>query len=447
MTSESKIRVLLIDSAGQEREKLKALLENWGFEVTTADTGRIGYDLVKKIQPTIILSDLIVPEMDGLSVFEALKKDGVLDPIAFIFLSAHGNIDTAVEAIKKGAYDFLTKPLDIIRLKVLLETIAKRSSAAREMYALRDKVRKLGTFGKLNGSTAKMKAIFKLVEVMAPTTASILITGESGTGKDLLAKTIHQSSKRKDEPFISFNCKTIPEDLLEKELFGQGNEPGSFELADHGTIFMDEIGSLAVELQGKLLHVLETGTIRKLGGKNESQVDVRVIAANHRSLEEAVEEDGFREDLLSQLNVFHVRIPALRERAEDIPLLGQNFIEEFNLKNDRNTKGISREALNLLKAYSWPGNVRELKNVIERSVIVCKEDYIGVADLPENLTSKAHKVPTVQFRLGQTMEDVEKDFLFNTLNYVDGNKTKAAKMLDISLKTLHNKLAKYKSSI
>ncbi len=451
-----KLRVLIVDDEANAREGLRDLLESWGYEVELAADGRAGLETIKRFQPTAILSDLVMPEMDGLAFLQTLKEEGMIESIPFIILSAHGNIGTAVEAIKKGAYDFMTKPLDVVRLKILLENIAKRSVLAEEMNVLKDKVRKLGTFGKLNGSTPKMKNVFKQVQVIAPTTASVLITGESGTGKELVAKAIHNYSKRKDKAYIAINCAAIPESLLENELFGHekgaftganAQEAGCFELVDGGTIFLDEIGDMSPDMQTKLLRVLENGSFRRIGGKKEIHVDVRVIAATNRNLEEAVEESAFREDLFYRLNVFNIKLPPLRERAEDIPLLAQTFIEEFNLKNDRHVRGMSREAMNLLKKYSFPGNVRELKNVIERAVIVCNSEFIDVDDLPETLTSKAHKAPQVEFRLGQTMEEVEKHFLFHTINYVDGNKTKAAKMLDISLKTLHNKLAKYKSSI
>jgi len=454
--SQLKMRVLVVDDEDNAREGLSELLKGWGYEIAVAPNGKLGIESARRFQPHVIISDLVMPELDGMGLLEKLKEEKALGEITVIILSAHGNIESAVEAIKKGAYDFLTKPLDVVRLKILLENIAKRAAVQQEMVILRDKVRRLGTFGKLNGSTPKMKSVFKQIQVIAPTTASVLITGESGTGKELVAKAIHQNSKRKDKSYIAINCGAIPESLLENELFGHekgaftgavSQEGGCFELADGGTIFLDEIGEMSPDMQTKLLRVLENGTFRRIGGKKEIQVDVRVIAATNRNLEELVEEGNFREDLFYRLNVFSIKLPPLRERAEDIPLLAQNFIEEFNLKCDKAVKGQTREALNVIKKYSWPGNVRELKNVIERAVIVCSGDFIDVADLPENLTSKAHKAPTVEFRLGQTIEDVERDFLFHTINYVDGNKTKAAKMLNISLKTLHNKLAKYKSSV
>lgn len=455
-SSPPKVRILIVDDEENAREGLNDLLQSWGYDVAQAPNGRVGFELAKRFQPNIILSDLVMPDLDGLGLLDQLREEKILNEMTVIILSAHGNIDTAVEAIKKGAYDFFTKPVDVVRLKIQLENVAKRALVNQEMVALRDKVRRLGTFGKLNGSTPRMKAIFKQIQVIAPTTASVLITGESGTGKELVAKAIHTGSKRKDKAYIAINCAAIPESLLENELFGHekgaftgavAQDSGCFELADGGTIFLDEIGEMSPDMQTKLLRVLENGTFRRIGGKKELQVDVRVIAATNRNLEELVEEGGFREDLFYRLNVFSIKLPPLRERSEDLPLLAQTFIEEFNLKTDRHVKGLSREALNLIKKYSWPGNVRELKNVIERAVIVCTTDYIDVGDLPENLTSKAHKAPTVEFRLGQTMDDVERDFLFHTINYVDGNKTKAAKMLNISLKTLHNKLAKYKSSV
>lgn len=442
-----KVRILIIDDESNAREGLKDLLEVWGYEVAMAEDGGVAFETIKRFQPAIVLSDLVMPSIDGIKLLETLKEEEILDHTTFIILSAHGNIHSAVEAIKKGAYDFLTKPLDIVRLKIILEKISKRAAVDKEMVSLRDKVRKLGTFGRLNGSTPKMKAVFKQVQVIAPTTASVLIHGESGTGKELVAKSIFQNSKRNSKPYVAVNCATIPKSLLEKELFGYGSDIGCFELADGGTVFIDEVSELPLDLQNRFLQLLENNSLRRGGAKNELNVDVRVIAATNRNLEESLEDGSFREDLYSRLNIFSIKIPTLRERAEDIPLLATTFLEEFNLKNDREIQGISREVMSLFKAYSWPGNVRELKNVVERAVIVCKGDTLELEDLPENLTSKAHKAPTIQFRLGQTIENVEREFLFHTLSYVDGNKTKAAKMLDISLKTLHNKLAKYKSSI
>lgn len=451
-----KVRVLVVDDEANAREGLGDLLESWGYEIATAPDVRSAFDSVKKFQPAIIITDLKMPENDGMALLHLLKEEKLLDHTHVIVLSAHGNIESAVEAVKTGAEEFLTKPVDVARLKLTLEKISKRSLVYEEMLLLRDKVRKLGTFGKLNGSTPRMKEVFKQVQVIAPSSAAVLITGESGTGKELVAKAIHQNSKRNQKAYIPVNCAAIPASLLESELFGHekgaftgaiARKEGCFELADNGTLFLDEIGEMDADLQSKLLRVLEDGRFRRLGGTQEIQVDVRIITATNRDLEEAVEEGIFREDLYYRLNVFSIKLPALRERNEDISLLIQSFIEEFNVKNDRSIKGISKDALRTLKNYSFPGNVRELKNVIERAVIVSTNDVIEPEDLPESLTSKAQKAPSVSFNLGITLEEVEKQLLFHTINYVDGNKTKAAKMLDISLKTLHNKLNRYKSSV
>jgi DNA-binding NtrC family response regulator len=451
-----KIRVLVVDDESNAREGLKDLLETWGYEVFAGQDVRAGFDAVKKFQPAIIITDLKMPENDGMAFIHLLKEEQLMEHTHVIILSAHGDIQTAVEATKLGVEEFLTKPVDVSRLKLLLEKIGTRSRVYEEMLLLRDKVRKLGTFGKLNGSTPKMKAIFKQIQVIAPTSAPVLIIGESGTGKELVAKAVHQNSKRKERIYLPVNCAAIPPSLLESELFGHekgaftgavAQKLGCFELAHMGTLFLDEIGEMSPDLQSKLLRVLEDGSFRRLGGKAEQKVDVRVVAATNRNLEEAVEEGQFREDLYYRLNVFNIDLPPLRERLEDMPLLVQSFVEEFNVKNDRNVRGVSRDALRILKKYSFPGNVRELKNVIERAVIVSQNDVIEPEDLPENLTKKAQKAPTVEFDLGLPMEEIEKEWLFHTINYVNGNKTKAAKILNISLKTLHNKLNKYKSSV
>lgn len=456
MTQISSIHILVVDDEANAREGLKDLLEGWGFRVSAASDGKEALELIKKLPANVIISDLVMPEMTGMDLLQRVNSDGLLPHTTFIMLTAYGNIETAVQAIKEGAYDFLTKPLDVVRLKILLERVVKRKSLDAEMALLKDKVRKLGKFGALNGTTPQMKAVFKQVQVVAPTLAPVFITGEAGTGKDLLAKAIHQNSKRSAEPYISINCHTIPPSMLEGELFGSevpqpdGSvriEPGAFGLADRGTLFVDEITDMPAEIQIKLLRALEESKIRRVGGKIDIPVNVRMIAATNKMPEECVEDGSLREDLFYRLSVFSIKIPPLRDRAEDIPLLAHTFMEEFNLKNDRHVKGFTDEVINLIKKYSWPGNVRELKNVIERAVILCKNDYIEIKDLPESLTSKAHKTPTIEFRVGQTMDEVEKQFLFHTLSHADGNKTKAAKTLDISLKTLHNKLSKYKSSI
>lgn len=451
-----KIRVLVVDDEANAREGLKDLLESWGYEVQASADVRSAFENVKRFQPAIILTDLKMPGNDGTALLHLLKEEKLLDHTHVLILSAHGDIQTAVDTIKMGAEEFLTKPVDVARLKMTLEKISKRARVFEEMLLLRDKVRRLGTFGKLNGSTPKMKEVFRQIEIIAPSSAPVLITGESGTGKELVARAIHQNSKRTGKAYIPVNCAAIPETLLESELFGHEKgaftgavqrKEGCFEMAHNGTLFLDEIGEMNADLQTKLLRVLEDGRFRRLGGTQEVQVDVRVVAATNRNLEESVEEGSFREDLYYRLNVFNIMVPPLRERSEDIALLIQNFIEEFNVKNDRNVKGISREALRILKNYSFPGNVRELKNVIERAVIVSTNDVIEPEDLPEALRSKADKAPQISFNLGLTMEEVEKQFLFHTINFVDGNKTKAAKILNISLKTLHNKLNKYKSSV
>jgi len=452
----AKFKILVVEDEEQARRTMSDVLLTWGYDIETTENGQQAYERISKFHPTVILCDYEMPEMDGMALLNQLKEDALLEHTNFIMMSSHGTIDMAVEAVKKGASDFLRKPLDLVRLKLLLEKVTIRVDIEREVRALRDKVRRLGTFGKLNGTTPQMKNVFKQVQIIGPTTAAVLITGESGTGKQVVAKAIHSHSNRKDKPFLTVNCGAIPENLLEDELFGHEKgaieraatqKAGFFEVANGGTLFLDEIDQMPSDIQARILEVLETGGFHRIGGKTEIQTDVRVVAATNASLDELVEEKSFSAELFYRLNVFTVQIPPLRDREEDIPLLAQHFIEEFNLKNDRQVKGLTKKALTIIKKYSWPGNVRELKNTIERAVIVCQSDFIEASDLPETLTSKVSLTPTIEFRLGQTVAEVEKHFLFHTINHVNGNKTKASKILGISLKTLHNKLNKYKSSI
>jgi len=367
-------------------------------------------------------------------------------------LTAQGTIDSAVEAIKLGAYDYLTKPIDIVRLRNIIFQIIEKLEIESEIKVLRQQLKQLGSFGTLRGNTPIMQEVFHQIEVAAPSTASVLISGASGTGKELVAKAIHELSPRRPGPFIAINCAAIPETLLESEIFGHERgaftgaiktKEGCYEMADRGTIFLDEISQMALDLQSKLLRVLETGTFRRVGGKDEIAADVRIVAASNVDFEDAVKESLLRDDLFYRLNVFHLHLPELKERIPDIPLLAMGFIQEFNKKNDKEIKAIDHDAHNFLKSYSWPGNVRELRNVIERAVIVSKGSIITVSDLPPNITENIQTGPEVSFKIGMSITDIEKEAIVKTLDYTAGNKTEAAKILGISLKTLHNKLKAY----
>src|SRR5436189_2799824 len=376
-------RVLIVEDEPAARLGLEQLVKSWGFVAESASDGEEALEKVTTFRPAIVITDLIMPRMDGLGLLRALQQQGA--DATTLLLTAQGTVETAVEAMKEGAYDYLTKPVDIQRLKILLDKIVERLETMREVKALRRQLREHGAFGSLIGNSAEMRKIYSVVEQASPTSASVLITGESGTGKELVAQTIHQLSPRATFPFVAINCAAIPETLLESEIFGHekgaftgaaDRRQGCFELADRGTLFLDEIGEMTPATQVKLLRVLQERRFRRLGGKIEQTVDVRVIAATNIDPLEAVQNGKLREDLFYRLNVFSLRLPSLRERKDDMSLLVQSFINEFNGRNQRTIAGVDQQAMRMLEQYAWPGNVRELRNVIERATIIAPGPFI-----------------------------------------------------------------------
>jgi DNA-binding NtrC family response regulator len=360
--------------------------------------------------------------------------------------------------MKEGAYDYLTKPVDVARLRVLTPKAAERGEALREVALLRRKLSQVWGMGRLVGTSHGMQEVYRLIEVAAPTPAAVLISGESGTGKELVARTLHDLSPRSKGPFVAVNCAAIPETLLESEIFGHEKgaftgalerRPGCFELAHEGTIFLDEIAEMNPGTQAKFLRILQDNTVRRLGGKTEIKVDVRVLAATNKDPVKAIQEGTFREDLYYRLNVVSLNLPPLRERRDDIPALVQAFIEEFNARYDKHIRSVDEAVLNGLIASPWPGNVRELRNVLERAIIVCDGDTILPKHIPPRPSLRAAESAdgpdTVSFRVGTSLEDAEKALIIKTLSANGNNKTRAADVLGISLKTLHNKLKAYGS--
>ncbi|MFH1262591.1 MAG: sigma-54 dependent transcriptional regulator [Pseudomonadota bacterium] len=443
-------RILVVDDEESARSGLQELIESWGFETEAAEDGRTALDKIKSFRPHLILTDLVMPRMDAI----ALLKKVDLREVQVILLTAQGSIDSAVEAIKLGAYDYLTKPVDIVRLKRLLEHLAEKLDTDEEVKRLRYQLRQLGSFGRLHGTSPAMQELFRQIEVAAPSSASVLIAGSSGTGKELVARTIHDLSPRRNAPFIAINCSAIPATLLESELFGHERgaftgavktKEGCFELADGGTLFLDEIATMALELQTKLLRVLENGRFRRVGGRDELHANVRLIAASNIRFDDAIRDAVFREDLYYRLNVFQLSLPTLRERVADIPLLAQHFVDEMSERNHKEIRSIHPDAMNCLKHFAWPGNVRELKNTIERAVIVAREKTILLQDLPEAIRQHPAQGPVLSFPVGTPMDEIEKTAILRTLDLTGGNKTEAAKLLGLSLKTLHNKVNQYRA--
>jgi DNA-binding NtrC family response regulator len=445
-------RVLIVEDDPSTRTGLAELVQAWGFQTDEASDGEEGLRKVTSFRPAIIVSDLVMPRMGGHDLLRTLKDQ--LSDITFILLTAQGTIESAVEAIKDGAYDYLSKPVDPQRLRILLQKAVERQETLREVRLLRRQLREQGSFGRIVGNSPGIRSMYRVIEQAAPTAASVLVWGESGTGKELVAQTIHELSPRASFPFVAINCAAIPETLLESEIFGHekgaftgahDRRTGVFELAHRGTLFLDEIAEMMPATQVKLLRVLQERTFRRLGGRQEQSVDVRVIAATNRDPAEAVRDGKLREDLYYRLNVFTIDLPPLRERRADIPLLVQTFLNEFNTRNNKSVRAVDQEAMYLLERYPWPGNIRELRNVIERATILAEGDFIEARHLPPPVVTRSEQtLPTVTLSPGTTVDEAERRLILLTLEHTRNNKTRAAEILGISLKTLHNKLNRMK---
>jgi len=448
-------RILVVDDDETSRNGLRGLLKAWGYHVSEAADGVEALERVAAEPPDVVITDMVMPGLDGMGLLAALKRE--YPATAMIMLTGHGTIESAVQAMKDGAYDYLTKPVDPTRLQVLLEKAVERSETLREVHLLRRQLRQRGAFGRLVGSSRAAQEIMRQIELAAPTDATVFISGESGTGKELVARTIHDLSPRRKGPFVAINCAAIPETLLESEIFGHEKgaftgaverRQGCFELANGGTLFLDEVAEMQPAIQAKFLRVLEEGQFRRLSGKTEIRVDVRVIAATNKDPFRAVQDGALREDLFYRLNVFAIALPPLRERMEDLEELVQAFLDEFNDRHQRAVRGVDETALAVLHQHRWPGNVRELQNVIERAVIVCPGDLIGVEHIPAPLAPAPAAAPaadgsSVVIPVGTTVEESERQLILRTLAHTGNNKTRTAEILGISLKTLHNKLKKY----
>jgi DNA-binding NtrC family response regulator len=444
-------KVLVVDDEPAERDGLARLVGQWGYEVETAASGEEALDFIERQHPAVVLTDLMLPEMTGLDLLQRLKETG--RPPVVLLVTGHGTVESAVEAMRHGAFDYLTKPVDATRLQVLLEKSIEQESLSREVNFLRHQLRQKGSFGQLVGQSKGMQEVYRWIELAATSNAPVLVYGESGTGKELVARTIHDLSNRRNKPFVAINCAAIPETLIESELFGHERGAftgaterrlGCFELADGGTLFLDEIAEMDNSTQAKLLRVLQEGSFRRVGGgKQEVQVDVRVVAATNRVPSEALAQGQLREDLFYRLNVFSVRLPALRERREDVALLAKTFIDEFNRQDNRQVRGLTPEADSVLERYQWPGNVRELRNVIQRAVVLCGTGLIANEHLPENVLKGSAPAAHTPSGSVTPIREMERELILRALEDTHQDKRRAAALLGISLKTLYNKLAKY----
>jgi len=448
-------KVLIVEDEENERSGLAELVSAWGYRTDIARDGLEGLEKVAAWSPGIVITDFKMPRMDGMELLHRIAEQP--QPIAVVLLTAQGSIDLAVDAMKIGAYDFIQKPVDPARLKQILQNAARHRGTSLELEVTKRKLRDTGVFGSLVGSSKGMQEIFRLIEMVAPSTASVLITGESGTGKELVARTIHEMSPRKGKPFVAINCSAIPETLIESEIFGHEKgaftgalerRAGCFELAEEGTLLLDEIGEMPIATQAKLLRVLEDHKLRRLGSKIETPVDVRVLAATNKVPEDAVSKGELRNDLYYRLNVFNIHLPPLREHKEDIPQLVDALLADMSAKHSREVGGVHESVVQMFSNYSWPGNVRELRNTLERAVIVCEGSLIESRHLPPNFGTAGLRLATsdadgVRLEVGTTVGEAEKMLILKTLAATNNNKTRAAEILGISLKTLHNKLKEY----
>jgi DNA-binding NtrC family response regulator len=457
------------------------MVSAWGMSPETAGDGHEALLKLATFPADVILTDLNMPGLDGFGFLQRLQESGDMPPA--IVLTAYGNVETAVKTVHElGAYWFLEKPIQPGTLEVLLRRAGSHAGLRAEKRNLERQLSYKGSLGELVGTSAKMQEIFALLQQAGPSKACVLITGESGTGKELVARTVHALSPRRQGPFVAINCAALPETLIESELFGHEKgsftgaserRAGCFEVAQHGTLLLDEIGEMPLQTQAKLLRILEDSKVRRLGGKLEFEVDVRVVAATNKVPEEAVRGGHLREDLYYRLNVFHIHLPPLRERKEDIQPIAEALIGDLNRKHECRVTEISRPVIEALERHQWPGNVRELRNVLERAVILAGEGSIELRHLPSFLQVQTAATPvaasaaqaaaaapmaapaagngapnqddadTIRFQIGTTVEEAEKGLILRTLDHTRNNKTRAAEILGISLKTLHNKLKEY----
>jgi len=449
-------KILVVDDELNMRLVLSAMLKKEGYSVSTASDGIEALEIIQKDPVDVIVTDLKMPRLDGMGLLEKVTDRYPSLPV--IIITAHGTVATAVDALKKGAFDYITKPFEQDDLKnVIQKAVKTRSCNEEEVQLNREELSRFGIIG----ISPAMQEVFSMIERVAPTTTTILLTGETGTGKELIANAIHAHSPRRHQPMIKINCAAIAENLMESELFGYEkgaftgavvSKPGRLELAHKGTLFLDEIGELPKEMQVKLLRVLQEQTFERVGGLKTIKVDVRLIAATNRNLLKDVREGRFREDLYYRLNVLPIHLPALRERKEDIPALTEFFLDKFNRKLERNVKGFEEGVLEYFFEYPWPGNIREMENLIERLVLIAKGDTITVSDLPPEIREhepaldiSTQEMPPGQFKefIKQQTNEVEKQLIAQCLAQCGGNVSKAARELGLSRKGLQLKMIKY----
>ena len=455
-TGERKDRILIVEDEDNARKGYEQMLQRWGYDVVGVGSAEDALARFNNFQPDTLIADVELPGMNGLDLLKQLGEE--LHDVPAIIITGKGSDERAVAAVEAGAYWYIEKPLKPPVLRALLDRALKSAHDRQNLVVLQRQLRDAGRLGELVGGSKAMQEVMRVIEMAAPSSASVLITGETGSGKEIVARTIHKLSPRASGPFVAINCSAIPETLMESEIFGHERGAftgaaerriGCFELADGGTLLLDEIGEMPAPTQAKLLRVLEDRKVRRLGSKTETPVDVRVLAATNKDPEQAVESGGLRQDLYFRLNVFHIHLPPLREHKEDIPLLSEHILRDINTKHGKNVRGVGAEVLDIFMSHTWPGNIRELRNVLERATIMSEKDLISRSSLPGEFGKLATKNPSdlsgIKFPIGTTVDAMERELILQTLQATGNNKTRAAELLGVSLKTLHNKLKEYGS--
>src|SRR5262250_2426440 len=447
-------RVLIVEDEENARKGYEALLQKWNYAVLGVGSGEDALARFPEFRPGVILADVELPGMNGLDLLRHLGEEITRIPV--IIITGRGSDERVVQAIEAGAFWYIEKPLKPPVLHALLDRALGRTRDQQAVAALTRQLREAGKLGTLVGSSPMMQDVMRQVEMASPSTASVLITGETGSGKEMVARSIHMLSPRAERPFVAINCSAIPESLMESEIFGHERGAftgaaerriGCFELADGGTLLLDEIGEMPAPTQAKLLRVLEDRKVRRLGSKTETPVEVRVIAATNKDPEQAVATGSLRQDLYFRLNVFHINLPPLREHKEDIPILVEHILRDVNTKHGKHVRGIGAEVMDIFLSHTWPGNIRELRNVLERAAIMSEKELVSRSSLPGEFGKVTAKSPgdlsTIRFPIGTTVDAMERELILQTLQATGNNKTRAAELLGVSLKTLHNKLKEY----
>lgn len=441
-----KANILVVDDERSIRDSLELVLKEEGYEVATASDGNQAMELLQNRDFDIMITDLKMPGMDGIQLTKHCLQ--TYPQTSVIIITAYGSLETAIEALRLGAYDYILKPFEFDDVLIKVQNLIKHKELILENQALRREIHARYDFSNIVGQSPQMKEVFKLIEKVAKTKGNVLITGKSGTGKELVARAIHYNSDRANKPFVAINCGAIVGTLMESEFFGHKkgsftgairDKDGYFKIANGGTLFLDEVGDIPLHLQVKLLRAIEEGVILPVGGTTPIQIDVRIIAATNRDLLKDIEEGRFRDDLYYRLNVVEIKLPSLNERKEDIPLLVDHFIKKYNYELKRRVLGTDNETMRILMNYPWKGGIRELENVIERALILCEGDYITKKDLPPNMVQDEY-LSTVPDRLKDAVAAFEREHILNILRRTENNKEEAAKLLDISLSSLYRKM-------